>query len=61
MSGGPSTRASAHTHFVDLVGGPEELPLADLPTRRSVLRKMILEEYRSGIPAQEVKEGSEEP
>ena len=43
MSGGPSTRASAQTPMVDMVGGSEELPLADLPTRRSVLRKMILE------------------
>ena len=59
MSGGPSTRASAHTHFVDLVGGPEELPLADLPTRRSVLRKMILEKVQDprdirNIPNMEV-------
>ena len=59
MSGGPSTRASAHTHLVDMVGGPEELPLADLPTRRSVLRKMILEKMQDprdirNIPNMEV-------
>ena len=29
--------------MVDMMGGPEELPLANLPTRRSVLRKMFLE------------------
>ena len=49
MSGGPSTRASAHTHLVGMVGGPEELPVADLTTRRSVLRKMILEKVQDPI------------
>ena len=29
--------------------------------KAETMRKMILEEYRSGIPAQEVKEGAEEP
>ena len=53
MSGGPSTRASAHTHLVGMVGGPEELPLADLPTRRSVLRKMILEKMQD--PSRDIR------
>ena len=59
MSGGPSTRASAQTPMVDMVGGPEELPLADLPTRRSVLRKMFLEKVNPrdirNIPNMEVR------
>ena len=29
--------------------------------KAETMRKMILEEYRSGIPAQEVIEGAEEP
>ena len=29
--------------MTELVGSPEDLPLADLPTRRCILRKMLLE------------------
>ena len=42
MSGGKSTR-SAQPQLVNFVGTPEDLPLADLPTRRNVLQKMMLD------------------
>ena len=41
MSGG--TRSSLTTKMTELVGSPEDLPMADLPTRRCILRKMLLE------------------
>ena len=40
-----STR-SPQTNLAELVGSPEELPLADLATRRNVLKKMQLEKLR---------------
>ena len=46
MPGATNTRASAHTNMTDLIGSPEDLPLADLPTRRNVLQKMILEKVQ---------------
>ena len=40
MSG---TRSSFTTKMTELVGSPEDLPNGDLPTRRCILRKMLLE------------------
>ena len=40
-SGG--TRLSLTTKMTELVGSPEELLLADIPTRRCVLQKMLLD------------------
>ena len=31
-----------------MIGNPEELPMADLPTRRNVLLKMLLERMKDG-------------
>ena len=40
MSG---TRSSFTTKMTELVGSPKDLPNGDLPTRRCILRKMLLE------------------
>ena len=61
MSAGANTRSAAQSHLADLVGSPEDLPLADLPTRRNVLQKMLLEKLRDPrdyrhIPIMEVAE-----
>ena len=58
MSAAKSTRSTQPT-FSDFVGTPEELPLADLPTRRNVLQKMMLEKlndprYERHIPTMEL-------
>ena len=59
MSSVSGTRSAVQTHLADLVGTPNELPLADLPTRRSILQKMLLvrmqdpRDYRN-IPIMEV-------
>ena len=60
MSGRKSTR-SAQPQLVNLVGPPEDLPLADLPTRRNVLQKMMQEKlndpslrYERHIPTMEL-------
>ncbi len=42
MSGGASTRSATKTHLADLVGKPQELPQADLPTKRGILQMMLL-------------------
>ena len=58
MSAAKSTRSTQPT-LSDFVGTPEELPLADLPTRRNVLQKMMLEKlndprYERHIPTMEL-------
>ena len=40
---GSSTRSSDQNHLTELVGSPADLPLSDLPTRRNILQKMLLE------------------
>ena len=40
---GRSTRSSDQNHLTELVGSPEDLPLSDLPTRRNILQKMLLQ------------------
>ena len=35
--------------YADVVGKPEDLPLADLPTRRNVLQKMLFEKLNSPV------------
>ena len=42
MSGDKSTRL-AQLKLSNIVGTAEDLPLADLPTRRNLLQKMMLE------------------
>ena len=37
------TRAAVSSSMTDLIGGPEELPTADLPTKRSVMKAMLME------------------
>ena len=37
------TRAAVSSSMTDLIGGPEELPIADLPTKRSVMKAMLME------------------
>ena len=54
MSAKKGTR-SAQPQLMNFVGPPEELPLADLPTRRNVLQKMMLDKlndprYEKQIP-----------
>lgn len=41
MPGGGGTRASAHSHLTNLIDKPNDLPLADLPTRRNILQKIL--------------------
>ena len=60
MSGRKSTR-SAQPQLVNLAGPPEDLPLADLPTRRNVPQKMMQEKlndpslrYERHIPTMEL-------
>ena len=61
MSGGKST-IFAQPQLSNFVGTAEDLPLADLPTRRNVLQKMMLEklndprDYRN-IPTRAGKTG----
>ena len=40
------TRCSSQSRLTALIGNAEELPVADLPTRRNILQKMILERMK---------------
>ena len=40
------TRYSSQSRLTELIGTAAELPVADLPTRRNVLQKMILERMK---------------
>ena len=39
----PRTRGAAHSHLTALIGKADDLPTADLPTRRNVLQALIKE------------------
>ena len=43
LSEPPRTRGAAHSHLTALIGKADDLPTADLPTRRNVLQALIKE------------------